>query len=314
MVAQPRAHTDRLTGQATRPKRRIACLAGIVFAMMVGTCGTGLVMAQAPEPSTILSSRIEHFFNPVRTGDRVTITICATRPGGLQELSGFFNRSQYLSSEGKNEHMISLTFTPTGAPDEFRTEFVVPAEHEGNPLPRGPYRLHVTGGLDGSGNGFWHLYLTAGRLDFDPSLREPWEALMTARYVPGPGPLKVNLELCARGSGERKVAYAVSVTNYFLQTVGEVQERVVTLPGEGEVVRQSLAIPVPGDGDQYRLKVRLKEVGGEQEQEFVRCLLTDVTAGYRRELRLESGDWQYLPVKDGAALMPQSDEWKPGRG
>ncbi len=192
MVAQPRAHRDRLTSQATRPKRRIACLAGIVFAMMVGTCGTGLVVAQAPEPS--------------------------------------------------------------------------------------------------------------------------WEGRMTARYVPGLPPLKVDLELSARDPGERKIAYTLSVTNYFLQTVGEVQEGVVTMPGEGELGRQPLVMPVPGDGDQYRLKVRLKEVGAEREQEFVRCLLTDVTAGYRRELRLESGDWQYLPVKDGAALMPQSEEWKPGRG
>ncbi len=141
----------------------------------------------------------------------------------------------------------------------------------------------------------------------------PWEGRITARYVPGPGPLKADLELSARGPGERQVTYAVSVTNYFLQTVGELQQGVVTMPGEGEVVRQPLVIPVPGDGDQYRLKVRLKEVGGEREQELVRCLLTDVTAGYRRELRLENNDWSYLPVKDGAALMPESGEWKPGR-
>ena len=143
----------------------------------------------------------------------------------------------------------------------------------------------------------------------------PWEGRMTAsKYVPGPGPLKTEVELSAQGPGERQVTYTVSVTNYFLQTVGEVQQGLVTLPGEGEAMREPLVIPVPGDGDQYRVKVVLKEVGGEREQEFTRCLLTDVTAGYRRELRLEKNDWSHLPVKDGAALMPESGEWKPGRG
>ena len=151
--------------------------------MILAMFATGVLWAQASDTS--MSSRVEHFFNPVRPGDQVTITIRATRPGGLQKLNGFFDRSQYLSAAGKNEHMISLTFEPTGAPDEFRTEFAVPRASGGKPLLKGRYRLNVTGGLDGSGNGFRHRYITAGSLDFDPAAGEPWEGRMATRYVLG---------------------------------------------------------------------------------------------------------------------------------
>ena len=69
------------------------------------------------------------------------LQVQATREGGLRELRGFLNRSQYLRGDGKNEYMISFSLEPTGRPDEFQAEFVVPAVSSSDPnlvLPEGP--------------------------------------------------------------------------------------------------------------------------------------------------------------------------------
>ena len=114
--------------------------------------------AEIPEavgaPPAVQGTWIESAFDPVRPGDPVTVTVRATRKGGLRELRGFLTRSKYLRADGKGEVMAHLIFKPTGRQDEFRADFIVSATDGGDKktaLPEGPYRFELTGGVDGGG-------------------------------------------------------------------------------------------------------------------------------------------------------------------
>ena len=146
--------------------RRVVLIAAVLASL------PGVSSAARGPKSSLHWCRVEPPLYPAAPGDTVTITLRATRKGGLRQVHGFLGRSHYLRADGKNEWMIVLTFKPTGKPDEFGTQFVVPTFINGTkdqPLPEGPYRLCLRGGVDGKGEPFGHGYVTAGRLDFDPA-------------------------------------------------------------------------------------------------------------------------------------------------
>ena len=142
---------------------------------------------------------MESFFHPARPGDRIKVVIEATRPGGLQELQAFLNRSKYLRGDGKGEVMVSLRLRPTGNKDELSAQFTVPARKPESPLPEGPYRLELQGGIDGNGQPFHHPYIPIGSISFDPEPGKPWLVKFEPRrYSHGESPLPAHLSVSNR--------------------------------------------------------------------------------------------------------------------
>ena len=303
--------------QPTLPAQRNVA-ASALLALALALSMPGVALCELGAHPQVLSSRVECFFRPARPGDLVVVTIKARRPGGLQKLTGFFDRSQYLRGDGKNEQMIGLAFMPTGAPDEFRAEFTVPAtreSHPDQPLPEGPYRLELNGGVDGEGSAYYTHYLPAGSLAFDPAPGARWLARVDQRYLHGPTPLAPGLTIAARGDDPIEVAYEGALTDYCGKPVGDKISGKVTLPGKGQPVAVPLTLAVDGRSDQYRLRLRFRDDAGEHEQELLRCFYTDVTGGAQRELRLDDSTWDYRPAPDAkeAPTDVAADAWQRGR-
>ena len=201
----------------------------------------------------------------------------ATRPGGLQELQAFLNRSKYLRGDGKGEVMVSLRLRPTGNKDELSAQFTVPARKPESPLPEGPYRLELQGGIDGNGQPFHHPYIPIGSISFDPEPGKPWLVKFEPRrYSHGESPLPAHLSVSNRRREQVQLNYTVTVTDYFSLPACETIRGSLTVPGDGQVVHQPLKLPVGGNANQYRVQVTVVDQQ-QRKQEIASDLMADVS-------------------------------------
>jgi len=92
---------------------------------------------QLPQVSFV---KQETLFDPVRPGDAYALTVRATHPNGIEKLNVWINRSAYIDPDGKGETLANLKLFPTGRPDEFRGEMIIPKMMPGKqdvPAPDG---------------------------------------------------------------------------------------------------------------------------------------------------------------------------------
>jgi len=263
------------------------------------------------EPPTVQSCKIETALRPVRPGDTVTVTIVATRKGGLKELTGFLNRSPYLRGDGKGEVMISLVFKPTGEANQFRAQFAVPSLDQRNNktlLPEGPYRLCLTGGVDGEGARYGMSYMPVGSLAFDPETKDLWQARLEGQRFVHDGKLPaLTLKVNCRADIPA-LTYRMAVQDHFGVPVGDPTTGTFATKA-GESTRIALAIPRKEGTTQYRVKV---DVSGGAERTLRRRLIADITTGLRRMLYLDDSDWEHLPANE-LTDSPPDGKWRKGR-
>lgn len=127
-----------------RPPVSIAILAPIPMSVWVAVVVVLASAAHARELPQVSFVKQETFFDPVRPGDAYALTVRATHPNGIEKLNVWINRSVYIHPDGKGETLVNLKLFPTGRPDEFRGEMVVPKMMPGKedvPVPAGGYRL-----------------------------------------------------------------------------------------------------------------------------------------------------------------------------
>ncbi len=276
-------------------------------------------------PPTIESFALKSFFSPVAPGDPVEVTVKATRPGGIKELWVFFERSRYVRADGREEQMISFKLKPTGKPDEFRADITVPKMRSDKPelpVPEGPYRLIIYGGLDDSGNGYYHSYGYADSLAFDPKDKRPWLAKVELPGTARSTKLRYTIALASRRKASSVLAYTATITDKFGSQVTKPVEGSVTVAPGGKAVRKTLESALPGKADEYRVKVVFREKSTGRTQEEYRRLPADIVAEPRRELRLDGMVWEYAPDKGdkmvGDTISPTNPSpanvvWQQGR-
>ena len=282
--------------------------------LVAGLLSSAMVLpahAAGREPPTVKSCKIETALRPVRPGDTVTVTIVATREGGLKGLRGFLNRSQYLRGDGKGEVMISLLFKPTENANEFRAQFVVPSLDERDNktvLPEGPYRLSLTGGTDGEGGNYSTRYIPVGSLGFDPAVKDLWQARLEGqRFVHDGKPPALTLKVNCRADIPA-ITYRMEAQDHFGVPVGKPTTGTFAMKA-GESTRIALAIPRKEGTTQYRVRV---DVSGGTERTLRRRLIADITTGPRRMLYLDDSDWEHLPANT-LADSPPDGKWQKGR-
>jgi len=289
----------------------IACLTACALVTPVAAAGR--------EQPTVVSTRIDCFFDAARPGDTVKVFVKATRPGGIKQMRGHFNRSPYLREGGKGEMMTGLEFLPTGEPDEFCATFTVPATIDGHPdkpLPDGGYRGVISGGVDGNGNGYGHPHVVISTLRYAGAEGPAWKARLDGeRFVHDGKGSQLTLRM-GRRRGTSPVKYHLDVLDYFGAVCGDsLTGEIDFKPGE----RKSLTFTTPArqGARQYRLKLNLTEVDDSgatlAQQTIEKRLIADLVTGPRRELHLDdSPNWEHIPAKELADTPPQG-KWQKGR-
>lgn len=262
----------------------------------------------AGEPPRIREVKTDNtFFVPARPGDRYVITLNATRDGGISQLSGFIWSPHYIGGNG--ERMTGVRFKPTGNPDEFRCEFIVPDHQQEKPdvpLPKGHYRLEITSGHDAKGEYYAHDYLEIHSFPFDPEPGPPFEVrLKGSRIVYGADPPQIVFHVATRGE-DRAAEYQVTVLDYFGRSIGEVLSGSLDLK-QHESSEHRLMLPRADDAEQYRVLLELSDSTSDYTVQTSRRLLIERTSGPRRELILEDAVWQHLPVNELADEPPPDD-------
>ena len=270
-------------------------MARIIFTSITITILYGQ-FAMAAAPPKIWDVKAEnYFFGAARPGDRYTITLKATRTEGVKSLSGFIWSPTYIG--GRGERMCGVSFEPTGPPDQFRAQFIVPAhqsEKPDLPLPAGNYRLEITSGLGANGR-YAHDYIEIHSFRFEPDPGPPFEVkfggsnIIHAHDTP-----RIEFDVATRGEN-RRVDYEITVLNYFGQQVGEPLSGIMELK---QYQRQSHHVRLPRveDIQQYRVWLKMSDHKSDHKVRAHRRLLPERSTGLRRERFLDDATWQILPV------------------
>ena len=254
-------------------------------------------LAAALPPKTWDVKAENYFFGAARPGDRYVITLKATREEGISQMSGFIWSPHYIG--GKGERMTGVTFKPTGEPDTFRCEFLVPAhqsEKPDLPLPRGHYRLEITSGIGNEGS-YAHDYHEIHSFAFEPEPGPPFELKFSGSHiVHGHDTPQIEFDIATRGVN-RKVDYRVTVLNYFGQQMCDPLTGTVTLT---QHTRQQHRVKLPRKENvqQYRVWLELSDRKSDHKLRSPRRLLFESVSGPRRERFLDDATWHYLPVSE----------------
>lgn len=221
----------------------------------------------APDPSLpdlaapphILSVEQESIFDPVHPGDPYSLTVTATHPDGLKELSVMIWRSRYGDHRGREERMAHVRLLPTGQANEFRANFTIPETILGGEkrLPDGTYQLVITG---------FRKYQPVGVLRFTPGPGEDWGGRVDAfDYPQDAKPLDITLRVRNRREPTRSIQCVMKVLDSFGKPVMAEESRTLKIVA-GQTVSQSFTVKPLPQVPRYHLEVVLTEpeTGAEQ--------------------------------------------------
>jgi hypothetical protein len=273
------------------------------------------------DPPNIRSVRFETFYGTVHPGDRVRIHVVATRPEGIRQLVARIEHSIYINSNAKNELMINVSFLPTGKPDEFLAEFVVPATigNEGKEqLPAGRYRLQIAAEKDLRDGWHYHNYCWYDAINYSPDPGPDWElAIGPVWYHHDDQAFKSTFKI-GRRRGTRPIEYAITVQDYFGRPVPGTPIIGTAGANAGDIKEIPYDFASPESCGQYRLTFDLfeKDANGKDvaRQTVRQRILSDVAAGARREMILDDAStWEHQYTSD-AKTRPTGKDWQPGAG
>ena len=213
------------------------------------------------EPPRVLSVEQDSVFDPVQPGDPYTLTVRATHPDGLEGLSVLIWRSRYVDLRGREERMANVRLLPTGQPDEFRADFVIPESETisggDKRLPDGTYQLVITG---------FRKYQPIGELRFTPGPGEDWGGSVdTFDYPQDAKPFDITLRVRNRREPDRTIHCVMRMLDLFGKPVMAEDLRTLKIVA-GQTVSQSLTVrPLP-QVTRYHLELVLTEPATDAEQ------------------------------------------------
>jgi len=277
----------------------------IVVVVLLSSCPFVL---WAGEPPAISHTKLQMPFERAYPGNRVTITLQATDPRGVQEMHLRIHFSHY--DGGHDELMLpDAVLKPTGQDSELQGSFVVPAleYNTHQPLPAGTYRLSATSFVDAHGDTVGHPYIIAGYLNFDPN---PSVRVLPSLSIP-PQPEAIgqaSVVIENPTSSTQNIPLQIRVYDHFQQVVASRDEALKVAPGK-DVRKVSFSAR---DAKRFRAEVRWQVEGGEWQTAMVYADVDYLASGPRRLRRIEAGPWQRLvpeTAPPGPPVYPPQGEW-----
>lgn len=213
-----------------------------------------------PEAPTVLAVEQESLFDPVHPGDPYVLTVKATHPvEPLEELTVLVRRSRHTDHRGRDEQLARVRLLPTGQPNEYGAEFVIPEKTLGGhgSLPEGTYQIVITG---------FQNEKAIGVLRVGPGAGANWGGRVEAIEFPkDTRPFDVTLSVRNRRGPQRTIQCETRIVDESGKAVRSKKAGTLEISA-GQTVTQTLTVKPLPKLPWYHVEVALREPSTGEEQ------------------------------------------------